>query len=367
MPVRRLPDNPNLDHLKYQAKDLLQGHAACDLTVAQRLREFHPRFSRSTDAEIFAAQPKLNDAYLALAREYGFPSWTRLKHHIEKPTPADRLDLPHHARIEDPTFRCAVELLDAGEVAGLRAHLKQHPGLLRQRVVFEGGNYFRNPTLLEFIAENPVRHGTLPKNILEVTQVILDAGPEQASLNEALVLVATGSVPRQCGVQRPLIELLCEYGADPNPAAEAAALHFELQSVDPLIQRGARVTLPLAAALGQVDDFRRLLPAAGNRDRHLALASGAQYGRVELVRMLLDAGEDPNRYNPVGGHSHITPLHQAALAGHDDLTRLLVERGARLDMKDILWNATPAAWARHAGHTAIEVYLIAWERTHPRR
>ena len=45
---------------------------------------------------------------------------------------------------------------------GLRAHLKQHPKLVHQRVVFEGGNYFRNPTLLEFVAENPVRHGTLP-------------------------------------------------------------------------------------------------------------------------------------------------------------------------------------------------------------
>ena len=36
----------------------------------------------------------------------------------------------------------------------------------------------------------------------------------------------------------------------------------------------------------------------------------------QIVRMLLDAGEDPNRYNPVGAHSHSTPLHQAAVGGH---------------------------------------------------
>ena len=42
-------------------------------------------------------------------------------------------------------------------------------------MVFEGGNYFRNPTLLEFIAENPIRRGTLPENIAEVAKVILDA------------------------------------------------------------------------------------------------------------------------------------------------------------------------------------------------
>jgi hypothetical protein len=28
-----------------------------------------------------------------------------------------------------------------------------------------------------------------------------------------------------------------------------------------------------------------------------------------------------------------------------------------LDLKDILWRATPADWARHAGRTEIETYL----------
>ncbi len=30
MSLRNLPSNPNLDHLKYQAKDLLKAHAARD-------------------------------------------------------------------------------------------------------------------------------------------------------------------------------------------------------------------------------------------------------------------------------------------------------------------------------------------------
>ena len=59
MPVRRLPSNPNLDHLKYQAKDLLKEHSARTRGAAQRIREFHPRFSHASDAEIFAAQFKL--------------------------------------------------------------------------------------------------------------------------------------------------------------------------------------------------------------------------------------------------------------------------------------------------------------------
>jgi hypothetical protein len=362
MPVRRLPSNPNLNHLKHQAKDLLRNHGAGIPAAAQTIREFHPRFAAATDAEIFDAKLKLSDAQLTIAREAGFPSWARLKRHIEKPTLSDRLDLPHHERIEDTAFRSAVELLDKGDAAGLRAHLQKYPKLTRQRVVFEGGNYFRNPTLLEFIAENPVRHGKLPANIVEVAKVILEAGVERAALNETLMLVATGSVPRECGVQSTLIDLLCDSGADPDGAMEAAALHGELESVKALIRRGARVTLPIAAALGRVEDVARLLPTSDGKQRHLAFALAAQFNRVEIVRMLLDAGEDPNRYHPVGGHSHTTALHQAAGFGFEEMARLLVERGARLDMKDVLWHGTPADWARHAGNKKMGALLRAREK-----
>ena len=186
MPVRRLPSNPNLDHLKYQARDLLEDHATCAQGAAQRIREFHPRFGGATDSEIFGARLSLSDAQLAIAREHGFPSWTRLKRHIERPTLSDQLDLPHHQRIEDEVFRRTVALLDAGDVSGLRAHLKKHPRLAQQHVVFEGGNYFRNPALLEFVAENPIRHGTLPANIVEIARVLLEVGASQSARDVAL-------------------------------------------------------------------------------------------------------------------------------------------------------------------------------------
>lgn len=363
MPVRPLPPNPNLEHLKYQAKDLLGDHATQDSSAAQRIREFHPHYYRSTDAEIFAARLKLNDAQLTIARESGFPSWARLKRHIETPTLADRLDLKHHERIEDPIFRHAVDLIDSGDADSLRALLKQHPNLVRRHVVFEGGNYFRNPSLLEFIAENPVRRGTMPKNIIEVAKVILDAGPEQSALDETLMLIATGSVPRECGQQRSLIQLLCSCGANANNALRPAAVLHELDSVAALLDHGAQIDLPVAAALGRTQDFQRLLPESNADDRHLVLALASQYGYVQVVRLLLDAGEDPNRYNPIGGHSHSTPLHQAAYSGSEELVRLLVERGARLDMKDVLWHGTPADWARHAGRGDIEDYLRQRART----
>jgi ankyrin repeat protein len=134
-------------------------------------------------------------------------------------------------------------------------------------------------------------------------------------------------------------------------------LHGEFEAVNALIKRGARIDLPVAAALGRVEEAPGLLLDANCEDRHLALSLAATFGQVEIVRLLLDAGEDPNRYNPVGGHSHTTPLHQAAGAGHDQVVRLLVEHGARLDIKDLLWHATPADWARHAGKEELEAYL----------
>lgn len=362
MPVRPLPANPSLTHLKHQAKDLLREHASRLPDVAQKLREFHPRFSHATDADIFNASLTLSDAQRTIARESGFPNWARLKRRVEKPTPADQLHLPHHERLEDPTFRRAVELLDKGDTAALTTYLKLHPTLVHQHALFEGGNYFRSPTLLEFIAENPIRHGKLPPNIVEVAGVILAAGPKTAALNETLMLVATGSVAHACKVQIPLIDLLCDHGADPHTAVRAAAVLGEHDSVRALIRRGATVDLPVASALGEAAEAARLLPSANPADRHLALAVAAQFGHVEIARILLDAGEDPSRYNPPGGHSHGTPLHQAAGAGHEAMVRLLVERGARLDLRDVLWHGTPADWAAHEGKTAIEQYLRVCEK-----
>ena len=104
---------------------------------------------------------------------------------------------------------------------------------------------------------------------------------------------------RKRGVQLALIDALCEYGANPNTAAHATALHGDLEALETLIRHGARMDLPVAAALGHVEDARRLLETSSGEERHLALSLAADFGHVQIVRLLLDAGENPNRYNPV--------------------------------------------------------------------
>lgn len=362
MPVRPLPSNPNLEHLKYQARDLKKAHGARDRGAAQRIREFHPACRELDDEAIFRRQLSLAAAQLTIARERGFKSWPRLKAYVESPELSARIKKPRHELIEDEAFRRAVDLLDAGDAAGLREHLKRNKKLVHQRVEFEGWNYFRNPALLEFIAENPIRRGSLPKNIVEVAKVILDFEPDVVSRNTTLALVTTGSVPLETGATVPLIELLCEYGADPNDAINAAALHGSLLAVRALLDHGARTTLPVAAALNNVGEVRQLLVGANKHERHIALAMASQIGWIDVVRVLLDAGEDPNRYNPIGGHSHTTPLHQAALIGNEPLVRLFLEFGADPNTRDLMWNGTPADWAHHEGHSDVEAFLRGLER-----
>lgn len=364
MPTKRLPQRPSLAHLKYQARDLLADRHAGKPDACQRIREFHPRFHGSSDAQIRSARFILSDAYLAIAREYGFASWARLRAHVTNPADLDR---PQHERIDDPVFRLAVDLVDDADVDGLRGYLSQHPAVVHQRVVFEGGNYFRNPSLLEFIAENPIRHGRLSPEVVDVAAVILEAGArtDQAALDSTLGLVCSASVPRECGVQIPLILLLCKYGANVARAMGAAISHGEFEAAEELQRCGAPVDLAAAAAMGRVNVVREQLRSSTPEARHIALALACEHGHIEALKLLLDTGEAPSRYNPVGFHAHSTPLHQAALAGHFDVVRMLVERGARLDLKDIHYDGTAADWAEHAGRVEIADYLRARRRSQP--
>jgi hypothetical protein len=71
MTDRRLPVRPNLDQLKQQAKDLLRNIRDGDLSALAEFKRYHPE-------PLAAAEAKLADAQLALARAYQAPSWTRL-------------------------------------------------------------------------------------------------------------------------------------------------------------------------------------------------------------------------------------------------------------------------------------------------
>ena len=74
-PTRRLPERPDLQQLKRQAKELLDAYLAGDESAAAEVKRFHD----AADPATFA----LHDAQLVLARNYGYGSWPKLKAYVD--------------------------------------------------------------------------------------------------------------------------------------------------------------------------------------------------------------------------------------------------------------------------------------------
>jgi hypothetical protein len=78
LPTRAFRDHTDLDQLKRQAKELLEGFIAGE-----------PKATTEVTALYSGADPErfgLHDAQLVLARAYGFASWPKLKAYVDGAT-----------------------------------------------------------------------------------------------------------------------------------------------------------------------------------------------------------------------------------------------------------------------------------------
>jgi ankyrin repeat protein len=341
--------------------------SAGDSDAQWRVKWEHPRFSGKTVDEVKAERLDLDDARLVVAQQESFDTWADLDAFV--------------AAMSQPgavaRFEAAVDAVVSGDLATLQSMLREHPALVRERSARR-----HHATLLHYTAANGVegRRQKTPANALAIAKALLDAGAEVDALADmydhkctTMSMLVSSAHPHDAGLQIALAETLLDHGAALDGAgtnwqsAVTTALQFGyLETARALARRpgAVRATLPVAAGLGLLDDVKRLLPEADAHDRHTALALAAQHGHVDVVRLLLDAGEDPSRYNPEGFHSHSTPLHQAVWADHLPVVRLLVERGARLDIGDTVYQATPLGWATYGERIRIADYLR--ERGAPR-
>src|SRR5690348_7798742 len=95
----QLPDRPDLAQLRRRARELHRAAAGGDAAALRRVRQV-------------SAKTTLSTAQLAVAREYGFPSWPRLKDEVmgaerrRAPADSDGLGAPGYLTAE------AGELID---------------------------------------------------------------------------------------------------------------------------------------------------------------------------------------------------------------------------------------------------------------
>jgi hypothetical protein len=100
---------------------------------------------------------------------------------------------------------------------------------------------------------------------------------------------------------------------------------------------------------------------ARDKSGYTPLLYASRRGDVELCRLLLDHGADPNAATP---SLRMTPLHRAASTGNAAVVALLLAHGARADALDTAGNSALQA-ARAGGHDAV-VKLLASHAAVPR-
>jgi len=276
MATRPLPTRPNLDQLRQQAKELKDAARAGEPAALERLSPYMPP----------GAQATLSVAQRAIAREYGFSSWPKLKAKVETRTMdlADRVEaflrasvggsegraaqlLEMHPEIAGYDFRTAVVLGDAARVRALLAH---DPGLAVRPTEPVGW-----PPLLGVCSSRWHRiDPSRVEGMLEVARMLLDAGADPN----------TRVLPGQRGHCSTL------YGA--------AGTANNPQITRLLLERGAvpdDETLYLSAFFSDHEGLRLLLPNSAALDKSFALTAPISIGDIEGVRLLLEAGADPRR------------------------------------------------------------------------
>ena len=119
-----------------------------------------------------------------------------------------------------------------------------------------------------------------------------------------------------------------------------------------------RTPLMLAAQFGRLETVQALLEAGAGVDlhekgRYTALMLAAGNGHADVVQILLDAGANVNNIEQTRGW---TALIWAAKRGHTDTVRVLLEHGAETAIGDDQ-GRTARAWAETQRHHEIVVLI----------
>jgi ankyrin repeat protein len=144
---------------------------------------------------------------------------------------------------------------------------------------------------------------------------------------------------------------------DSGKLAKMSLILSESVTVDAQTSDGRRA-LTIAAANGHEKMVERLLKAGAKPDggpaKITALTQGIRSRSDGTVKILLDAGADPNR----AAADDRKPLMLAARTGLDESVRTLLDKGAEVNGRNEKDGTTALMWAANNGHKGIVEYLI---------
>ena len=280
-----LPVRPNLEYLKKLAKQQVAALRRQGLT-----------------ASLAAAQ-------LTLARKYGFPSWRKLKAHVE---------LSERAA-------AAVEAISSGDTRTLKRLLREDSNLANTRIDDKR-------TLLHVATDWP---GHFPNNTETIAELIASGADVNAEFvgrhSETPLHWAASS--DDVGA----IDVLLDHGANieargsvigDGTAMSDAVAFGQWQAARRLVERGAQTTLWQAAALGlmdRVDEYFKGIPLPAPDEITNAFWCACHGGQRTAAEYLLGRGADLNWI----GYDGLTPLDAATRSGASELVEWLRSRSAR--------------------------------------
>lgn len=351
MTAKQLPERPNLEQLKRQAKDLLHAVRQRVPVALERARALPAFASQSDDA--VARAFALHDAQSLVAREHGFDSWNGLREHVESAT------LALSAAVDEFITAATDRRRDRAERL-----LELHPGIARANLY---------TALLLGDAETVDTHLTREPSLATATGGTRDWQP----LHYVCYTAVGARTPER---ERGLVAIatrLIALGADPNLRFPwrhhevyrpvlwgAVCVARSLPLARTLLESGANpsdgVTLTLAASAGDVaalallHEFGADLDGPWATDGSTALFAMLHWSENSHgARWLIEHGAD---VDPVFAQNGETPLHVVAERWGVDLAEALVSRGADIGRRRADRRA-PYAIAVLSGNDAVAEWL----------
>jgi hypothetical protein len=328
-----LPARPDLDQLRHQAKDLLRAAQRGDSGAVARINAV-------------SGQVILSSAQLALAREYGFPSWAKLKLEVERRDVLNSRDLSRLARLLAEHRELATTKMErwsdhkSADPVGYMAMLRFDHDRLGLPPELPGTGAIVK-ALIDGGAPVNGRPGDKETPLItaascgdaEVAKVLIDAGADI----DAISAPDSGGVPSGTALQH-------------------AAVFGMTEVVDVLVTAGAKIhDLEMAAAAGDVTGWP--LDRFTLQSRIRALVFAADHQRLEVIDQLIAAGTPVNEPDAEWGR---LPLHTAAGNGRAASVRRLLTHGADPNLRDPGHHTTPLEECQRENtpeHRAVETIL----------